>query len=213
MGPVLPGPSVPDRAERQLLVMTDAGYHNQFTLLGGARTISLPVPAGNTKVTLRPLDRPTTTALANNDTRPLILGVKGIAAVLDDSPATLVQVQNPYGIEQLDGEPFFWMGREPTKIQVYALHAGQLALQARFLPGPSLPETGIRRVLVESDTGHREQVSITRGEQRIKVPVQSGTTTITLTVLDTPTVAKLASGNPRTLLLGVQRLTVRLDPE
>jgi hypothetical protein len=212
MATFLPGPSVPDQAGRQLLVMTDAGYRSQFTLIGGDQSISLPVPAGNTKVTLRSLDKPTTTAASNGDPRPLILGVKGVVAVLDDDPATLEQVQNPYGVEPHTGEPLFWMGSAPTKIRVYALRAGQLSLQARFMPGPSLPETKLRRVLVQSDTGYLAHVSITGGEQRIELPIQPGMTTITLTVLDTPTVAKLASSDKRILLLGVKGLTVRLDP-
>ncbi|MFL5801277.1 MAG: hypothetical protein ACJ8CR_05995, partial [Roseiflexaceae bacterium] len=126
--------------------------------------------------------------------------------------ALLEQVQNRYGVQQLKGEPFFWMGKEPTQLQVYAIQAGRLTLQARFQPGPSLPGTTVRRVLVESDTGHREEISIAVGEQRIEVPVPPGLTTISLTALDTPTLTKLANGDRRTLLLGVQGLTVRLDP-
>jgi hypothetical protein len=37
-------------------------------------------------------------------------------------------------------------------------------------------------------------------------------TTITLTVLDTPTMANLPSGDSRTLLLGMSDLSVWLDP-
>jgi hypothetical protein len=83
VGAFLPGPSVTDRTGRKLLVMTDAGYQSQLTLLGGNRSISLPVPAGATKITLRPLDKPTKTVLPNGDTRPLILGVKGLTVRLD----------------------------------------------------------------------------------------------------------------------------------
>ncbi|MFL5801416.1 MAG: hypothetical protein ACJ8CR_06700 [Roseiflexaceae bacterium] len=212
VGTFLPGPSVPDRAERDLLVLTDAGYRNQVTLINGDQSISLPIAAGKTTVTLRPLDTPTLKALANGDIRPLVLGVQGISTVLDDNLATLEQVQNPYGIRKQADELFFWMGQEPTRLRVATIQAGKLTLQAHFLPGPSLPETTVRRVLVESDSGYREEVSIPAGDQQIMLPVQSGTTTITLTVLDTPTLTKLANGDPRTLLLGVQDLTVRLEP-
>jgi hypothetical protein len=212
VGTYLPGPSAPDRAERDLLVLTNAGYRNQISLINGDQSISLPVAAGQTTVTLRPLDKPTVKTLANGEARPLILGVRGITALLDDESAVLEQVQNAYGLGQLDGRSFFWMGTTPTKLRVSTIQAGRLMLQAHFQPGLSLPGTAVRRVLVESDTGYRKEISISAGEQQIMLPVQSGMTTITLTVLDTSTVAKLANGDTRILLLGVQGLTVRLDP-
>jgi hypothetical protein len=207
-----PGPSVPDRRERTILVSTNTGYHNQFTLIDGDRSISFPVVAGRVTVTLRPLDQPTLTTLANGDRRPLILGVRGLTAVLDDRVAVLEQLHNAYGVGQLNGQPFFWMGTTPTELRVYTIRAGTLVLRARFMPGPSLPKATVHRLQVESDAGHYAQVSIEGGNQQITVPVQPGITTIRLTALDTPTVLKLANGDTRVLLLGVKGLTIRLDP-
>jgi hypothetical protein len=210
----LPGPSLPGQVERTLLVETNAGYRSQLTLMPGDRSIPLPVVAGYTRVTLRPLDQPTIKKLPNGDARPMLLGVQGIRAVLDDDLAILAQIQTPvgYGIRQLNGAPFFWMGQAPVKLPVYAIQAGTLTLQTYIMPGPSLPETKVRRVLVESDTGYREEVTLAAGKQEITLPVQAGMTTIILTALDTSTVAKLSNGDSRILLLGVHALAVRLDP-
>jgi hypothetical protein len=206
----LPGPSVPNQPQRNLLVTSSAGYSEQVTLNGGFQEIVLPVPAGDTTIILRPLDKPISTSAATGDPRPLVLGVKAISVQLDRGLAAIKQIENANGLEQVDGTQFFWIGQGPTKIEMYAIQDGHLTLEATFVPGPSLPDAAVRQILIETNSGYREHISIAGGAQRIELPVQAGNTTITLTPLDVPTSAA-TNADPRPLLLGVKGLTVHLD--
>jgi len=206
------GPSVPNKSQRRLLMTTDTGYSRQFIFHGGDQNIALPVQAGKTKLVLSTLDQPIGANAIKGDPRPLVLGVKGLTVSLDDNPVAVEQIENPNGLERSDDQPFFWMGKGSTTIRIQTLQAGRLALQATFIPGPSLPNVLLRQVMVESDTGYRESISIAAGEHRIELPVRVSTTTIKLTPLDTPTQIELANGDKRPLILGVKGLTAQLKP-
>jgi hypothetical protein len=208
----VPGPSVPNQQQRSLLVTSSAGYSQQETFNGGFQEIVLPVPAGATTITLRPLDQPMNASSASGDLRPLVLGVKAIAVQLDRGLAAIKQIENANGLEQFEGAPFFWIGQGATTIETYAVQDGRLALEAMFVPGPSLPGVALRQLLVETNTGYREQVSIAGGSQRIELPIQAGNTTISITALDAPKMAANPA-DPRPLLLGVKGLSIQLDPK
>lgn len=77
-GMLLLGPSVPEKATRTLMVTTDAGYQVELSLAGGAGDIPVPVHTGSNQIVLRSLDHPTRTRQPNGDTRPLVLGVRGL---------------------------------------------------------------------------------------------------------------------------------------
>ena len=207
-----PGPSLPETYVRRLLISTDQGYEREEVFTGeGDGFISVPVAEGTTQIVLHPLDKPTVAQLPNGDTRPLLLGVKGLrieSLVTNENPAAIAGIKNPNGTEQVEsGEQFFWIGQDDTVINVVSYKAGMVALEGYFLPGPSLPETSVRRLLVRTEQGYeREEVFTGEGDGILSVPVVEGTNRIVLHPLDEPTVP--LPNDPRPLLLGVQGMHI-----
>jgi hypothetical protein len=76
------GPSLPSINVRRIRVATDTGYEREVTLTGGDGEIVVPALRAQTFVTLTPQDKPSVAVLSNKDTRPLLLGVKGIRVEL-----------------------------------------------------------------------------------------------------------------------------------
>jgi hypothetical protein len=162
-------------------------------------------------VILRSLDAPSPRPLENGDTRPLLLGVKHLTTALEPSPVSVEEIVNENGLEQVGGEPFFWMGKGTTKVMIQSSRAGHLILEAGFTPGPSLPGVALRRVHVTTDHGHDSIVKILAGRQSLQVPIPQGRTVVSLTPLDLPTVRTLPNGDSRPLLLGVHGLSPFLE--
>jgi hypothetical protein len=76
------GPSLPERAIREMLIYTEHGYHASVTIVqDGQQLLSVPVSAGKNALFFRSLDEPTVTRLPNGDTRPLLLGIRGLRIV------------------------------------------------------------------------------------------------------------------------------------
>ena len=134
------GPSIPDRIGRNLLVTCDAGYRRKLALKPGEGKFAIPARRGFNEITLRVLDKPTVAMTGNADRRPLLLGIKDLSANLEEGPAVIESIENKNGLEQLNGEPFFWAGNGVTTIGVYSASPGQLNLRAHFILGPSLPD-------------------------------------------------------------------------
>jgi hypothetical protein len=128
--------------------------------------------------------------------------------VTNERLAAIAGIENLNGIEQTEnGEQFLWIGQGDTVINVVSYKAGTVALEGYFLPGPSLPETAVRRLLVRTDQDYEKEETLTdEGDRVISVPVVEGITRIVLHPLDKPT-AQLPN-DPRPLLLGVQGLRV-----
>lgn len=208
------GPSVPGQPERRLMIGTDRGYSRQVTLKQGLATLHLPVEAGKNKIVLAPLDWPTIAKQPNGDTRALVVGVQGLRVgfpgQLAEQTTLVEQIDNPNGLEQLDGLPFFWMGSSATTLTIVSLQAGTAELSANFILGPSLPNVAERHVQVAYGDGYREVFVLSGGKYSLAIPIVAGKTTISLLVLDKPSQAALSNGDKRVLLLGVQDLNIRL---
>jgi hypothetical protein len=121
--------------------------------------------------------------------------------------AVLGDIRNPYGLETFDAKPFFWMGPEPTTLEVLSGSDGILTLQAYFHPGPSVPSSRERRLLLTTDSGHRREVQVGAGPATFRVPTSAGADRVVMQVLDQPT-APAPVRDPRSLLLGVQDLRI-----
>jgi hypothetical protein len=206
-----PGPGVLNKTHRHLLLTTASGVSRQIDIHGGEQIIDLSVEAGINYITLQALDQSTIVQLPSGDTRSLVLGVQNLTVSLSEDLISIEQVENPNGIERLDGKEFFWMGKDRTTIKVWSVEAGGLLLRAHFMLGPSLPGMPTRQVAISTDRGYRQTHTISAGDQTIDLPIGAGETLITLTTLDTPTVSHLANGDTRPLVLGVQGLQAQLD--
>jgi hypothetical protein len=125
--------------------------------------------------------------------------------------AYLKHLETPYGVEEVEGQPFFWMGQGATTLQVMSSRAGFLTVGGRFLPGPSLPGRYVRHVRVQTNAGFDRTVTLDAAEQSFAVPVAAGISTITLTAVDSPTLAPLSNGDRRWLLVGVRELWIKLQ--
>jgi hypothetical protein len=81
-GQFIRGPSLPDKASREMLIFNAQGYQTSVAIIeDGRQTLSLPVSIGKNAIFLRCLDKPTLALLPNGDTRPLLLGVRGLRIV------------------------------------------------------------------------------------------------------------------------------------
>jgi hypothetical protein len=121
-------------------------------------------------------------------------------------------VANPNGLERLGGQPFFWVGGPATRLDVLAGAPGRLTLQATALPGPSLPTTRQRRLLVRAPGGYEAEWRTEGGPLAVEVPVGPGRSTVWLECPDRPAPGTTANGDPRPLLVGLQGLEVSFTP-
>jgi hypothetical protein len=83
------GPSLPDRPDRRLLVRSGANAEQTVTLShDGDQALHVPVIKGENRIILRALDRPSVPVTGNRDTRPLIVGIQGLAATWQPAAPT-----------------------------------------------------------------------------------------------------------------------------
>jgi hypothetical protein len=125
--------------------------------------------------------------------------------------AFIADITNANGLELVDGRPFFWVGGGDSVVDVVANRNEDVDLSATFRPGPSVASKSTRTISVSTSSGFTGEFEIQPGDGVITVPVQSGHTNIVLRALDQPNVATLPNGDPRSLVLGVQGLTLQVD--
>jgi hypothetical protein len=77
------GPSLPERAERRLLVGSTPGTDETLTIVqDGVQSLLSPVRAGDNRIHIRALDQPSVTVTGLGDTRPLLVGIEGLTVSL-----------------------------------------------------------------------------------------------------------------------------------
>jgi len=124
----------------------------------------------------------------------------------------LTGIKNRNGLETIDGQPFFWIGKSDTEIHLLSTRNGTAVIHGDFILGPSLPDKPDRHLLVLTDKGYQSYITISKnGPHSISVPIHIGKVRIILRPLDRPSVAVTGNNDPRPLLLGVRRLSVRLN--
>ena len=73
------GPSLPDKPDRRLVLLTDQGYQANILISeNGPQNIIFPVVGGKNSVILYSPDRPSVSVTGNGDRRPLLIGVRGL---------------------------------------------------------------------------------------------------------------------------------------
>jgi hypothetical protein len=206
----IPGPSVAGRDSRRMLVTTTSGYTGEVVVEHGDRFVDVPVRAGREQIRMTVLDIPTLPA-PNGDPRALLLGVQDLRVELGQRRVVVRHIDNRNGLEQVDGQPFFWMGDGDTVITVEANEPGIVRLAAEFVLGPSVSSGATRRVAVTTATGHHSEVTLRSGRNSIGAPVRAGANRIILRPLDSSDNAVTGAGDRRPLVLGVRDLQVLFD--
>ena len=123
--------------------------------------------------------------------------------------AFLKDIDNPNGLEKVDGDDAFWVGNGDSVLETLSGRAGILILEARFSPGPSLPTTEKRSFQISTDSGYLEKKQInTPGVYQFSVPIVAGQTRIKIRALDQPIITRLPSGDTRPLLFQIRDLKI-----
>jgi hypothetical protein len=133
----------------------------------------------------------------------------GVHLMLGHAWTTLEAVDNPNGLERVDGDPFFWLGKGQTVVSLIAGQSGAALLKFEAVPGPSRSEP-TRRVRITTANGYDRTVAVGGGPAALDVPLVPGRQEIRLQALDPPLIH--LAHDPRPLLLGVRRLTVAFAP-
>jgi hypothetical protein len=129
--------------------------------------------------------------------------------------ALVTQVELPNGPEEVDGKPFFWIGRDPVKVTMICGSAGTLRLKGRYRPGPSGPGTSSRRLSVRRINGEGTYVrrfTTPGGLEYVELPLTAGKNVLLIEALDEPVHLSLANGDSRCLLVGVWGLRLGFTP-
>ncbi|HUI08008.1 MAG TPA: hypothetical protein VL486_13500 [Verrucomicrobiae bacterium] len=137
-------------------------------------------------------------------------------AVNRESPdhVELAGVNNPNGLELVDGKPFFWIGDGDTCLSIRSTRAGTALITFHAEAGPSAPGSPQRTLLLKAAHKYSRLVLIEQYPQvAISFPVDAGLSEVCLTPQDKPTVLEQPNGDRRPLLLGVSDLQVKLLPE
>jgi hypothetical protein len=143
-----------------------------------------------------------------------LFATRWATATTAETTVRIAGITNPNGVETRDGRPFFWIGRGAACISLKAGASGWARLSFGAEPGPSLPATLRRRLLVSSTApGAEPRKLLIDGarEASAVVPVAAGVTEACLTSLDEPSVAHLSNGDSRTLLVGIAAPRVEIS--
>jgi hypothetical protein len=202
-GPGLQGQVHPVRVSEQI------GDSTVLHLAEGPNALAIQVRGGLNVIRLEPLGR-AVLPLPGADQRPLVVALNELRLTLDDN-WVVSRAVNPNGLERAQGKPFFWMGEDPTTIEVLAGRAGLVRFDADVIPGPSIPTDPVRRVRAVTDTGHSQTVVTRGGPLRIVLPVGKGRHDVRLYALDPPRIT--LPHDPRTLVVGLLGLTVSIEAD
>jgi hypothetical protein len=180
------------------------------TLANTSQTARLEAPftsrvqlrAGENTITIGPVAREASGA-PQTPTTLLTHLTSRISALVD-----MVNVENQNGLEQVGGQPFFWLGGAPARVHLVSSTTSVL-IKADLGIGPSLgPAETTRRLRIAVDaTGFSQTIVVGNGPVEIPVVVPIGNTDIVLEALDRPTIPVQPNGDGRPLVLGVRNLT------
>jgi hypothetical protein len=209
---MVPGPSLPEQSARKLQVVVNNAISQTLTIENGYQVLAVPAVAGENTITLTALDKPSAAMTNGNDPRPLLLGVKGLEVALQPGTAhqigqlTLRGIENPNGLERVDGQQFFWVGQGTTVLHILSNRPGVAQFSTVLTLGPSLPNKADRQLHIATDHSYQAQMTVGSGMYTFTVPVTAGTTDVLIKVLDTPSQIQTGQGDQRPLLLGMKGL-------
>jgi hypothetical protein len=133
-------------------------------------------------------------------------------ALLHNPEAFITAVDNPNGLETLNGQAWVWIAASrPTVFSIRALHPGSYELGAsQVVLGPSAPGEP-QRTLEVIDAEGTHHVVLDQKLSTIPLSLHAGSNHVTVRSLTLPTVRALASGDTRELMLGLQGYFVHIS--
>ncbi|AMY11730.1 hypothetical protein LuPra_04988 [Luteitalea pratensis] len=202
---IFPGPRVSGPTRR--LEVTYAGETPRIVIVTPPELqLQVPVRAGTSTVSFLPMDAANVPS-ATADQRELILGVADLSVGLRANPSKVVAVENPNGMEALNGQPFFWLGRDAAVVDVSAREPASVVLTGVAMLGPSVSGKPVRRLRITAG-GASYETTLGNGAFALPVHVPAGTSRVWFEALDESNVPTLSNGDRRTLLLGIHDLQV-----
>lgn len=117
-------------------------------------------------------------------------------------------ITNPNGLEKWGGSDGFWVGGDKkTVIDLQAGKKGILTITASLMPGPSIPQHNIRKLLIKSNTGYEKTINIRLPSSfLVTIPAKIGNNQITISALDKASM--INAEDKRIMLIGVKDLTL-----
>jgi hypothetical protein len=203
-----PGPSRPEDAKRTLIV-EDNGIRTELAASSDLK-VPLKLNQGDNVVRLSCKEKPTVDKLSSGDTRKLLLGIKGFKLADHEEPIEISAIEAPNHVENVQGDSFVWLNNQFTNLTIHSDADRQAFLSIpECWPGPSRPQDKSRTLVMELNGTRTEWPA----SSNLKVPLQliQGNNLLRLSCKETPTLGKLSSGDPRTLLLGIKAFTVTIS--
>ena len=123
-------------------------------------------------------------------------------------PVEILAVNAPNTLETEDGEPFLWLDNRFADLTIHSDADREIfILVSECRPGPSRPDDTKRTLLIEQN-GETLEMSA-KGSLKIPLSLKKGNNLVRLACKEPATVHKLASGDTRTLLLGIKGFTIK----
>jgi hypothetical protein len=210
------GPSLPQTERRHMQVRTDGGAGTLITLERNEwRALAVPVHIGRTIVSLQALDAATTATLTNGDTRTLLIGVQEPRAKLTPAgSSSYVASIHPISVLLQDnsGEEAFWVGGDPTEVEIFSERSGQLRVMADAVAAQGPPIEGSRRLLLSLGSwSHELQIDGPSSAFEVRVPVEPGLSTLSLQALAPPRVRTPTGADRRLQMILIKGLRASLE--
>jgi len=118
--------------------------------------------------------------------------------------AFVFRIRNPNGLELHNGNMFFWLSGDDTRMKIFAGKKGILTFRANLIAGPSLDTTSTRNVFLKSPNGPQRNIRFDRQcTIELEIPVSQGLNEIQMACTDHANVSRLSNGDPRPLLVYV----------
>jgi hypothetical protein len=189
--------------DNELQVTTSLGYMQRRAL--DQHPVSFDIPSsGETTIITFELRKPLP------EHADMLQNIHWVWKPADAQWAAILGIDNPNGLEFVQDEPFFWIGKGHTTLHIRTRAQGALQLYAYFWIGPSLPNVKTGRLLVETEAGYHKEITLSDGDQMLSIPISLSDTKIILTPIDKPSVDTTSTNDPRPLLIGVKGLRAEL---
>ena len=115
-------------------------------------------------------------------------------------------------IEQVDGQPFLWVGSTELTLDFLAGGEGEIVIRGEFVSGSALPSTTRRRLRWATSQGIVRTQVTNDGWSEIAIPVSAGRVELKVACQDAPDETMKRGGDPRIMLVGLKGLEMEFRP-